>query len=67
MTFKRPAGIRLPSPTTVLAAQVAAGEFKDPYFSDNLRKIPGTTYPVGTNFSNSPHGCGQPVSLQLVV
>jgi exo-1,4-beta-D-glucosaminidase len=47
-------------PTTVLAAQVAAGEFKDPYFSDNLRKIPGTTYPVGTNFSNSPMAADSP-------
>jgi exo-1,4-beta-D-glucosaminidase len=41
-------------PSTVLAAQVAAGEFKDPYHSDNLRKIPGTAYPVGENFSNLP-------------
>jgi exo-1,4-beta-D-glucosaminidase len=41
-------------PTTVLAAQVASGEFKDPYFGTNLREIPGTTYPVGENFSNLP-------------
>ncbi len=41
-------------PTTVLAAQVAAGTFPDPYYGDNLRKIPGTNYPVGTNFSNRP-------------
>jgi exo-1,4-beta-D-glucosaminidase len=41
-------------PSTVLAAQVAAGEFKEPYYGDNLRKIPGTTYPVGENFSNLP-------------
>ncbi|MEO8726507.1 MAG: sugar-binding domain-containing protein [Acidobacteriaceae bacterium] len=51
-------------PTTVVAAQVAAGEFKDPYFGMNLRSIPGTTYPVGMNFSNlpmpadSPYRCG---------
>ncbi len=51
-------------PTTVLAAQVTAGEFKDPYFGTNLRSIPGTTYPIGTNFSNlpvpddSPYHCG---------
>src|SRR5271154_1838337 len=51
-------------PSTVLAAQVAAGEFKDPYYSNNLRKIPGTSYPVGQNFSNlpmpedSPYHCG---------
>lgn len=41
-------------PSTVLAVQVARGEFKDPYFSDNLRKIPGTTYPVGAMFSRMP-------------
>jgi exo-1,4-beta-D-glucosaminidase len=41
-------------PATVLAAQVASGEFKDPYFGTNLREIPGTTYPVGENFSNLP-------------
>jgi exo-1,4-beta-D-glucosaminidase len=41
-------------PTTVLAAQVVSGEFKEPYFGTNLREIPGTTYPVGENFSNLP-------------
>jgi exo-1,4-beta-D-glucosaminidase len=41
-------------PSTVLAGQVAAGEFKDPYYSDNLRRIPGTSYPVGRNFANLP-------------
>ena len=51
-------------PATVLAAQVAAGEFKDPYYGMNLRNIPGTSYPVGHNFSNldvpedSPYHCG---------
>ena len=51
-------------PSTVLAAQVAAGVFPDPYFGDNLRKIPGTRYPVGQNFANlpmpadSPYACG---------
>jgi exo-1,4-beta-D-glucosaminidase len=51
-------------PSTVLAAQVADGEFKNPYYGDNLRGIPGTTYPVGMNFANlamaadSPYRCG---------
>lgn len=51
-------------PTTVLAAQVADGVYPDPYFGDNLRKIPGTDYPVGVDFSNlpmpadSPYRCG---------
>ena len=51
-------------PSTVLAAQVKAGVFPDPYFGTNLRQIPGTSYPIGHNFSNlpmpadSPYACG---------
>jgi exo-1,4-beta-D-glucosaminidase len=51
-------------PTTVLAAQVAAGIYPDPYYGMNLRKIPGTTYPIGDKFSilpmpaDSPYHCG---------
>jgi exo-1,4-beta-D-glucosaminidase len=41
-------------PSTVLAAQVASGEFKDPYYARNLRHIPGTGYPIGEIFSNLP-------------
>lgn len=51
-------------PSTVLAAQVAAKVFPDPYFGMNLRDIPGTGYPIGVNFANlpmpqdSPYRCG---------
>ena len=51
-------------PSTVFAAQVRDGVFPDPYFGDNLRKIPGTSYPIGHNFANlpmpadSPYACG---------
>ena len=51
-------------PSTVLAAQVKAGIFPDPYFGSNLRQIPGTSYPIGHNFANlpmpadSPYACG---------
>ncbi|WP_158941590.1 sugar-binding domain-containing protein [Granulicella sp. S190] len=51
-------------PATVLAVQVAAGEFKDIFVGTNLRSVPGTTYPAGDNFSNiemaadSPYRCG---------
>jgi exo-1,4-beta-D-glucosaminidase len=51
-------------PSTVLAAQVSAGVFPDPYFGTNLRKIPGTDYPIGRIFANlpmaqdSPYRCG---------
>jgi len=41
-------------PSTVLAAQVETGALPDPYYGDNLRKIPGTSYKPGTNFSNQP-------------
>jgi exo-1,4-beta-D-glucosaminidase len=51
-------------PSTVLAAQVAADVFPDPYFGLNLRQIPGTDYPIGRIFANlpmaqeSPYRCG---------
>src|ERR1035438_6576462 len=51
-------------PSTVLAAQAAAGVFPDPYYGMNLRQIPGTTYPIGGLFANlpmdkdSPYRCG---------
>ncbi len=51
-------------PSTVLAAQAAAGAVPDPYFGSNLRQLPGTSYPVGKNFANlpmsadSPYRCG---------
>src|ERR1700744_452676 len=51
-------------PSTVLAAQVANKLVPDPMFGMNLRSIPGTSYPIGHNFSNlpmpqdSPYNCG---------
>ncbi|MGA9063265.1 MAG: glycosyl hydrolase family 2 [Terracidiphilus sp.] len=60
-------------PSTVLAAQVAAGTFPDPYFGMNINQLPGTEDPAeeaGTtagysnnfvNFpmpQNSPYRCG---------
>jgi exo-1,4-beta-D-glucosaminidase len=41
-------------PSTVVAALVADGTYPDPYVNDNLRHIPGTTYPIGRNFSHMP-------------
>lgn len=41
-------------PSTVVAAQLAAGDFEDPYVGMNLRKIPGTTYPIAENFTLLP-------------
>ncbi len=63
-TYRASGWISASVPTTVLAAQVAAGLYKDIYFGTNLRSIPGTTYPIGENFSNlpmpadSPYRCG---------
>ncbi len=63
-------------PSTVMAAQLASGRFDslaeasasgshfDPFFSMNLRRVPGTEYPIGTFYSNqqipatSPYACG---------
>ncbi|MEJ2006812.1 MAG: beta galactosidase jelly roll domain-containing protein [Acidobacteriota bacterium] len=39
-------------PSTVLAALVKNNVYRDPYFGMNLRYIPGTSYPIGANFSN---------------
>lgn len=41
-------------PSTVVAALVDNKVYPDPYFGMNLRSIPGTSYPIGRNFSNSP-------------
>jgi len=41
-------------PSTVLGALVHDYVYEDPYFGLNLRAIGGTTYPIGTNFSNVP-------------
>jgi exo-1,4-beta-D-glucosaminidase len=62
--FSTEGWIKTSVPNTVLAAQFAAGTVPDPYFGANLRLIPGTSYPVGQNFSNlpmpadSPYHCG---------
>jgi exo-1,4-beta-D-glucosaminidase len=63
VTFKPRGWYTASIPSTVLAAQLAAGEFEDPYFGDNLRKIPGTSYPIGGSFAelpmpkDSPYAC----------
>jgi exo-1,4-beta-D-glucosaminidase len=41
-------------PSTVVSTLVANGAIPNPYYGDNLRKIPGTDYPVGKNFSRLP-------------
>ena len=41
-------------PSTVLNALVRDKVYPDPYAGMNLRQIPGTTYTIGLNFSNSP-------------
>ena len=39
-------------PTTVVSALVKDKVLPDPFYGMNLRKFPGVTYPIGTNFSN---------------
>ena len=41
-------------PNTVVGALVEIGHFPNPYFGMNLRKIPGTTYPIGQRFTLLP-------------
>src|SRR5579884_3436132 len=51
----KPSGWRdIVVPSTVVAGQLAAGDFKnkDIYFGMNLRQLPGMTYPIGMNNFN---------------
>jgi exo-1,4-beta-D-glucosaminidase len=41
-------------PSTVLAVLVENKVYPDPFYGKNLRSIPGTSYPIGQNFSNLP-------------
>jgi exo-1,4-beta-D-glucosaminidase len=45
---------RITVPNTVVGALVEAGVLPDPYFGMNLRKFPGTTYPIGERFQLLP-------------
>ncbi|HET7563434.1 MAG TPA: hypothetical protein VFJ96_00460, partial [Gemmatimonadaceae bacterium] len=50
-------------PSTVLAALVADHVYPDPYFGMNLRKIPGTAYPIGTIFSRQEIPANSPFAV----
>jgi exo-1,4-beta-D-glucosaminidase len=50
-------------PSTVLATLVRNGVYPNPDFGTNLRQIPGTTYPIGQNFSNIPMPPGSPFAV----
>ena len=54
-------------PSTVFSALVKDRVYPDPYTGMNLRSIPGTTYPVFSNFSEPADAAGQPVPALLVV
>jgi exo-1,4-beta-D-glucosaminidase len=41
-------------PTTIVSALVQHKVYAEPYYGMNLRSIPGTVYPIGSNFSNIP-------------
>src|SRR4029077_4744708 len=47
-------------PSTVVGNLVDDGVYPDPFFGMNLRSIPGTEYPVGTNFSTKPIPANSP-------
>lgn len=50
-------------PTTVVAALVRNKVYPDPMYGMNLRSIPGTTYPIGANFSNLPMPADSPFAV----
>ena len=51
---------RVTVPNTVVGALVENGQYPDPYFGMNLRKIPGTTYPIGERFTLLPMPADSP-------
>src|SRR6476619_3488260 len=53
--FQTKGWYRTSVPMTVVAVRVAAGEFPDPYYGMNLRKISGiTAYKIGEQFAHKP-------------
>ncbi len=50
-------------PSTVLAALVRNGLYREPYVGMNLRAIPGTTYPIGAMFANLEMPADSPFRL----
>ncbi|HUG53593.1 MAG TPA: glycosyl hydrolase family 2 [Vicinamibacteria bacterium] len=50
-------------PNTVVGALVENGTYPDPYFGMNLRKIPGTTYPIGERFTLLPMPADTPFKV----
>ena len=41
-------------PSTVVAAMIADGRYGDPFVGMNLRKLPGTDYPIGKDYTTLP-------------
>jgi len=53
--FQTEGWYRTTAPMTIVAVQVAAGEFPEPYYGMNLRKIPGiAAYEIGESFADKP-------------
>jgi len=53
--FQTKGWYRTTVPMTIVAVQVAAGEFPEPYYGKNLRKIPGiAAYEIGESFADKP-------------
>jgi exo-1,4-beta-D-glucosaminidase len=50
-------------PATVLTTLVNHNVYPNPDFGMNLRQIPGTSYPMGENFSNMPMQPGSPFAV----
>jgi exo-1,4-beta-D-glucosaminidase len=61
-TYSTHGWYRASMPSTVIEALLRLHVFSDPFVGENLRTIPGTTYPIGQNFSNVPMPPGSPFS-----
>ena len=58
--FSAPAWYSATVPSTIVGTLVANKVYADPYVGMNLRSIPGTSYPIGNNFSRLPMPADSP-------
>jgi len=50
-------------PSTVVGTLVDNKVYPEPYFGMNMRSLPGVSYPIGLNFSNSAMPAGSPFKV----
>ena len=50
-------------PSTVVGALIENGTYREPFFGMNLRELPGTTVPIGANFTHTAMDLQSPYAV----